>query len=306
MIGLRHIEVFHAVYAAGSVSGAARVLNVSQPSVTKVLKHAETVLGFQLFERRNGRLVATEDAHALFVEVSDINERVQSLRQTTLNMRTGRTGVLKVAAPPSLCLGVLPQAVSAFLETHKGFRFELQTVAHDDMARKLYEREADLIISHGIPAAVPVASRILGRSELVVLWRKGTIGNPPAKFALSDLQDRPFINLKRSGPIGQQLHGEIARQNLVLNEVALASTIYIAAALVRQGVGLAVVDSFTAQAMAGDEMDYRVLDPAITFEIHAINLETRPLSRTATIFVKQLGTLIGKHRRELCAPTDAL
>jgi DNA-binding transcriptional LysR family regulator len=38
---LRHIEIFHAVYVNGSVSGAARALNVSQPSVSKMLRHAE-------------------------------------------------------------------------------------------------------------------------------------------------------------------------------------------------------------------------------------------------------------------------
>ena len=48
-MNLRHIEVFHAVYVNGSVSGAARALNVSQPSVSKMLRHAESLLGFQLF-----------------------------------------------------------------------------------------------------------------------------------------------------------------------------------------------------------------------------------------------------------------
>ena len=43
-MNLRHIEVFHAVYVNGSVSAAARMLNVSQPSVSKVLRHAESLL----------------------------------------------------------------------------------------------------------------------------------------------------------------------------------------------------------------------------------------------------------------------
>ncbi|MXW73773.1 MAG: LysR family transcriptional regulator, partial [Chromatiales bacterium] len=46
---LRHAEVFHAVYSSGSITAAARVLNVTQPSVSKVLAHAEQVLGYALF-----------------------------------------------------------------------------------------------------------------------------------------------------------------------------------------------------------------------------------------------------------------
>ena len=41
-MNLRHIEIFHAVYVNGSVSAAARALNVSQPSVSKMLRHAES------------------------------------------------------------------------------------------------------------------------------------------------------------------------------------------------------------------------------------------------------------------------
>ena len=56
---LRQIEVFHAVYTSGSVTKAAAVLNVSQPSVSKVLAHAEQQLGYALFDRVRGKLVPT-------------------------------------------------------------------------------------------------------------------------------------------------------------------------------------------------------------------------------------------------------
>ncbi|HZG47457.1 MAG TPA: LysR family transcriptional regulator, partial [Allosphingosinicella sp.] len=77
-MNLRHIEIFHAVYVNGSVSAAARALNVSQPSVSKMLRHAESLLGFQLFQRTNGGLVPTADAHTLFADVSEIQDRVNA------------------------------------------------------------------------------------------------------------------------------------------------------------------------------------------------------------------------------------
>ncbi|MEE3197511.1 MAG: LysR family transcriptional regulator, partial [Pseudomonadota bacterium] len=62
----RQIEVFNAVYSSGSVTRAAKILNVSQPSVSKVLAHAEQQLGYLLFERINRRLIPTPEAHVLF------------------------------------------------------------------------------------------------------------------------------------------------------------------------------------------------------------------------------------------------
>ena len=99
---LRHIEIFHAVYVNGSVSAAARALNVSQPSVSKTLRHAESLLGFQLFQRTKGRLVATEDAHALFSEVSEIQDRVYALREAGRNLKRGAGAMLRLTALPSL------------------------------------------------------------------------------------------------------------------------------------------------------------------------------------------------------------
>jgi len=53
---LRHIEVFNAVMLTGSVSAAARLINVTQPAVSRILAHAELQLGFPLFHRLKGRL----------------------------------------------------------------------------------------------------------------------------------------------------------------------------------------------------------------------------------------------------------
>ena len=52
----RQLEVFHAVYTQGSITGAAKHLHVSQPSVSKVLTHTENQLGFLLFQRIKRRL----------------------------------------------------------------------------------------------------------------------------------------------------------------------------------------------------------------------------------------------------------
>src|SRR5918997_908078 len=136
-MNLRHIEIFHAVYVNGSVSAAARALNVSQPSVSKMLRHAESQLGFQLFQRTNGGLVATQDAHALFTEVSEIQDRVHALREAGRNLRSGVGGTLRISALPSLALETIPTAVAQFLRTHENVKFDLQTVHHDDLLRKL-------------------------------------------------------------------------------------------------------------------------------------------------------------------------
>ena len=289
---LRHIEIFHAVYVNGSVSAAARALNVSQPSVSKTLRHAESLLGFQLFQRTKGRLVATEDAHALFSEVSEIQDRVYALREAGRNLKRGAGAMLRLTALPSLALSVLPAAVSQFLRTHENVKFDLQTVHHDDLIRKLYEREAEVAIAYEVPPAAPVGHQLLGQGELVLLYREQDMPDAPPRVGLEQLRGKPFISVAASGPIGHLFTQELQRLDLELDEVVSARTFYIAAALVRQGVGMTVVDSFTAHASLGDGLSARPIEPQIPFDVHAMFLLNRPPTALATNFLKTLARVI--------------
>ncbi|HEX8215783.1 MAG TPA: LysR family transcriptional regulator [Allosphingosinicella sp.] len=290
---LRHIEIFHSVYVNGSVSAAARALNVSQPSVSKTLRHAESLLGFDLFQRTNGRLVPTEDAHALFGEVSEIQDRVYALREAGRNLKRGAGAVLRISALPSLALNALPASVSQFMRSHENVKFDLQTVHHDDLLRKLYERETDVAIAYEVPPAAPLGHRPLGQGELVILYREQEMPDAPPRLELERLRGQRFISLAASGPIGQLFTQELLRLDLELDEIVSARTFYIAAALVRQGVGMTVVDSFTAEASLGPGISARPLEPPIRFDVNAMFLLNRPPSALATDFLKTLGGVIG-------------
>lgn len=292
-MNLRHIEIFHAVYVNGSVSAAARALNVSQPSVSKTLRHAESLLGFPLFQRTNGRLVPTDDAHSLFAEVGEIQDRVHALREAGRNLKRGVSGMLRVSALPSLALDALPSAVTEFLRRHPHVKFDLQTIHHDDLLRKLYERESDLAIAFEVPPAAPIGSRRLGEGELVVLYRDADMPDAPDAIELEQLRDRPFISLASSGPIGLRFTHEVERLGLELNEVISARTFYIATALVRRGVGITVVDSFTARAAMAPGLAVRPLSPRISFDVHAMFLQNRPPAALATEFLKTMARVLG-------------
>jgi DNA-binding transcriptional LysR family regulator len=75
----RQIEVFRAVMVAGSLSGAAQQLNVSQPSLTRLVRRIEDQVGFALFDRVKGRLLATAEARMVFAKLQHIQEQLDGL-----------------------------------------------------------------------------------------------------------------------------------------------------------------------------------------------------------------------------------
>ena len=76
MINFRQIEVFRAVMIARSVSGAADILNVTQPGLSRTLKQMESKLDIELFVRKKGRLFPTPEAEELFAEVQSIYKNI--------------------------------------------------------------------------------------------------------------------------------------------------------------------------------------------------------------------------------------
>ncbi len=297
MMTLRHIEVFYAVYQAGSVSGAARALNVSQPSVSKVLRHAESRIGFTLFRLVKGRLVATEDAHILFNEARELHARVHSLNETTRNLRRGDEGHLRIAILPSLGLDVAPAAVATFLTKHPEVTFDIKTLHNRDMLESLYERNSDLAVVYDAPRHSRLEKIKLGSGELVLLYRKQQMPDAPPCLSPDMMSDQQLIRLTDEGTIGKMFSAQMGFENTDAPSVSV-QTYYVAAALVRRGVGFAIVDEFTARANLSSDLDFRPLADRVEFEIYCIHLEDRPLSRLSKEFIESLKAALPMNRSE--------
>ncbi len=296
---LRQIEVFHAVYVNGSISAAARALHISQPSVSKVLRHAESQLGFTLFKLLKGRLVPTDEAHALFREVDDVFQRVGSLRQAAANLKHGGGGHLRLGVVPSLALEMIPAAIATFRRTNPDVTFSVQTLHHGDVLRALYERESDIAIAYD-PAEHPrLARRQLAPGKLVLLAPAGMFEGIPGGMSVDRLEGLDFIDVAASGPLGTVASNALEGLGVSTRQVVSVGTYYIAAALVRNRVGVAIVDEFTAHATLGPDVDCFDLTPALDANVHAVWFEDRPLSVLADKFLDAVGAALrtsGKSR----------
>ena len=109
---LRHIEVFNAIMLTGSVSAAARLINITQPAVSRTLQHAELQLGFPLFQRAKGRLTPTTEALTLYPHIERLFAQLDEVQRLAANLRAGSdTGELRILSVLALSYEVLPRAL---------------------------------------------------------------------------------------------------------------------------------------------------------------------------------------------------
>lgn len=294
----RQIEVFYAVYTTGSISAAARALHVSQPSVSKVLHHTQSQLGLELFTLVRGRLVATDEAHALFIEVSDIFKRLTSLQKTVSNIKNLAGSHIRLAVVPSLGLHAAPLAITRFRKQHPEVTFDVQTLHHGDLFEALYERTCDIAVAYDPPNHTRLQRRELGSGELMLLFQPDSLPDAGDSVPLSQLDGQDMVGLTTSGPVGDLFTAEMQRQNLSIREVVSNQTFYIAAALTRCGAGMAVVDEFTARASSDVSTAFRPFEPPIRFKVECVHLEDRPPSKATEAFIDTLSATLRSLRGE--------
>jgi DNA-binding transcriptional LysR family regulator len=289
---LRQIEVFHAVYTNGSITNAAAALSVSQPSVSKVLAHAEQQLGYRLFDRVKGKLIPTPEAHQLISHVKDVYEDVDRLRHVAVNLRDASGGRIRVASTPAFGLEILPKAIATFRAEHPDAMFEVETLHLDEIHDALLESRIDVALAFD-PAKRPgIHRRKLAQARFFVLAHDKKQFKGKKTLSFDDLRGRPFIGLNRRGPLGKALAEYLDAAEIELDVVAWTETYHVARALVAAGTGITIADEITARSSIGGDIVMLPLEPPLTFDISLMRRAEASLSLGTQRFAKHLGDVV--------------
>ena len=282
---LRHIEIFHAIYTSGSITSAAEMLCVSQPSVSKVLAHAEMQLGFLLFERSKGKLTPTSEADILFSEVDCIYRQLGSIKRMADNIKRNESGLIDIAISPALGFDVIPTAIATFHKIHPNVQFRIKTLHNGSAQQALLEHECDLAILFNSPKMSGVQEIQLGENEMAVMYPKKRFPDEPSEFTIEDLAQQELIGIWESGPLGELIWNKITQRGLEAKGSTQVDTYYIAASLVAKGVGCCAIDGITANANQTQDVGLASFKPPIKFHIKGLHLGAKPLPRICHDFL---------------------
>ncbi|MEM6943957.1 MAG: LysR family transcriptional regulator [Pseudomonadota bacterium] len=199
---VRHLEVFNALMEAGSVSNAARRLNVTQPAVSVALANLERELGFRLFQRRRGFFAPTDEALLLHAEAERGLIALDQVRRRATAIRAGAIGGLTVATNGVAAVNLLPRLIADFCENHPGIQVDLRIRSSRRIASLVSEGQADIGL---IDAPVPVAgleSRIFRLPCVCILREDDPLSAEPV-IRPDLLAGRPIIGITGDHPLSR-------------------------------------------------------------------------------------------------------
>lgn len=291
MMNLRHLEVFFAIMTAGSVTGAAQKLRISQPSVTTTIKQAEHKLGILLFERHKGRLVPTEEAKVLFEEATRAHESLEIIHDLAKKMRMGIAGHVHIAATNTLSMTVLPSTIAQFRLKHNRYSCSISAMNTEEILSKLEQRSGsfNLGFTHGVNEYQNLHTIDIGMTEVFCLLPKSWQLDNQKELDLNLLKDKPYISNFSSSPIGIRCKNLFSQIGFSPNTIANVHSHYLASSLVLEEVGYTLVDSITIGALlhtrsASDFSVFRLIQrPKIP--VMAVFSGNRALSDASRYFI---------------------
>lgn len=276
----RHIEVFRAVMTAGSATGAADLLHSSQPTVSRELARLESLLGYALFERVQGRLRPNARALALWDEVQRSWQGLERVVDRAVAL--GRSGAvqLSVLCLPALAHALLPGAAARLMqshpEAHSTTRLSVTPQESPLLEEWMSAQRFDLGLCEQTTAPPGTRAEVLlTLDEVAVLPAGHALAHQPV-LDLADFAGEFFVSLSAEDPYRRLIDARFAEAGVERTLRVETHSAAAVCAMVEQGLGIAIVNPVTALAAASERLVLRRLAFSIPFSVTALLPLYRP------------------------------
>jgi DNA-binding transcriptional LysR family regulator len=201
---LQDIHMLMVVVQAGSMGKAARLLNTSQPNISKSIADLEQVLGVRLLDRHRQGIAPTQYGLALLEGGAAVFDE---LRQTVKNIEflaDPTAGEVRVGCNPFLAASFVSAAIDQLSRRYPRMKFRLVTAYTDALHRELIERNVDLLVTR---KSAPITDERLDYEFLfddtysIVVGARNPLARR-AKIDLAELVNEPWVLPPKDSVLG--------------------------------------------------------------------------------------------------------
>ncbi|MBB4197801.1 hypothetical protein CCR94_11755 [Rhodoblastus sphagnicola] len=267
MLQIRQIEAFRSVMLAGGITNAAAMMHISQPSVSRLIGDLERAVGFPLFERKGRRLAPTRRAEVFYEAVRKSFTGLDLLEQAARRIQAHTVETIRVSALSALAGGVLPQAIAEFQAEYPDVKVSVDGQSQRGVEDRVFLGQADLGLGVRQPFREGVGVTSLASAEYVCALPPGHRLADRELIHASDLEGERLIGPMHEADalwdaIDRTLHDEgVAVRRPVETDLSFPAYCYVAS-----GLGVAIVEPFSAPLFAKLGIGFRRFRPKITLD----------------------------------------
>ena len=237
---LAQLEAFSEVSRLGNVSRAAAALNVTQPALTARLQGLERELEVKLFVRGARGMTLTDAGRALLPYAQRAIAQVLEGQKAVVDLRSGKTGELFIAAAPAVSTYVLPAILKSFQTSHPRVRIGVRTGHTEEVLEMVLRREVDLGV--GRPIRHPDAELIpVFDDELVLVVSRHHPFAQRDRIRLQELAEERLILFDRASSYYELTSSLIRQAGVVPESVIELDNVEAAKKMVIEGLGVSLL-----------------------------------------------------------------
>lgn len=264
------MEVFHAVMQARSITGASKVLNVSQPALSRTIRRIEDLLGIALFTRDRNGLVPTSEALEIYAEIDPLIRQLTGVGTQIGRIARGETAVFRVGSTASVARALVPQALRTLSIEVPGIELFFDVLPVDQIEEYLITGRGEAVVTIAPPDHPLIAVEHVGRVDLVaVIHKDHSLATTPVIRSV-DLAHMDFIAFAPGGAHQTVVDRFLNREKLKVNTRAVARFSDTALALANEAMGIVLVDYVTTLGPVGSNLVVRPIENAPQFSISVL------------------------------------
>ncbi|MCU7645865.1 LysR family transcriptional regulator [Pseudomonas piscis] len=287
-ISLRHIEVFRAIMQAGSVTGAARLLFTSQPTVSRELGRLESLSGLCLFDREGGRLLPTAQAMLLLEEVERAYVGLERINSVARSIRRFEHGQLSLSCLPLFSQTLLPRVCKHFQTLHPGIGLSITAQESPLLEESLTAQRYDLGLTESEHLPRGTQGELLFCADMVCILAEDHPLLARTRLTLEDFHGQDFINLSGLDIYRQSLDEHFRQAGVDRRIVIETTNAASVCAMVRQRLGVAIINPLSAMEEVGRGLAIRPFELSVPYRVMLIRPEYRPSSSFVEGFCQSL------------------
>ncbi|MFT7594925.1 MAG: DNA-binding transcriptional LysR family regulator [Paracoccaceae bacterium] len=284
-IRLRQLEAFRAVAQFGSVTRAAEHLEISQPAASRLISSFADSVGFTLFDRRDGKLVPTQESRYLLAEVGRVLDSIGHLEELAGDLTARRAGHLRIACLPGFATTHLPRMLSGFLKSRPQVTVTLEPDRPERILEWIIGEQYDCGITDDFPGHPAVEIRSLLVRTACIL-PKGHALTAKSEIWPEDLAQEKMIHGPRRSGFYHELDDLFTARGVKMPTWVQTRQFASACLLVAEGAGVSVVSELDAQEYAHHGLVLRPFLPSFPHRMAIVRPVSTPLSMVSLEFIE--------------------
>lgn len=287
---IRVLKYFLAVAREQSISGAAEVLHLSQPTLSRQLMDMENELGKQLFIRGNRRISLTEEGLFLRKRAEEIVDLVEKTEAEITSSEEIISGDIYIGAGETDVMRLIARVAKKLQEDYPDIRYHIFSGNAEDVTEKLDKGLLDFgLLIEPTDTTKYESIKLPATDTWGVLMRKDSPLAKKDMITAKDLWELPLLCSKQIFENYPNILSKWLKKGADdLHIVATYNLLYNASVMVEEGFGYALCLDKIVKTFDNDPLCFRPLHPILEVNLDIVWKKYQIFSKAAELFLKRL------------------